>query len=726
MSFPQPQPPGMSAHTSLSFRQTPSALQQTSPLTLAVWPVSTLSTDPYSRPAAGRQTQHFSPLSRRKRSDFEAIVATAATGRPSIAYPVSRHPSFLSVVETMVQVCAAVGLLACCLLILGLCLDQKYFLLPWIIDTSVFIVVDFVYVMGSIINAHVNLEYDPETHSDIEFSMLHTVVFFSLALNVYAVLCVTAQFQEYMAGGGTAQARELPVRTSSVRFARKSSTHVLATCREDVELVEAGVHCSNSTRSERRTREPKVPQLPRRTVSFHRHPSDKRVHRIARKYSAVSAAGLAIQNELPTIHDNDMSNNTCNGAAPDEGSGGAMNFIAGYFNASEPTGSSVLSSSSCELDGPSVDNNAISIDMRSSDDMLAGSGKTSSCNTEVIMNIEVLHDSTKQPKLPRPVGLKRQNTLPITHRDRDALNFPVSTHTPNIRDSLCSPPMRRGSQFYYSNTQPLPVFTNLLSNSPQLASMTPEHAVPLQLLTDASELLDPPHRSLQLLTGPSEHLKLMENSSKHLPRLTDFPEPSTMLGNRSEPQPSSVCIIEPVSLPSFSYLSEPALRLPEPYVPVQMSQLESDPTECLLSLVTASQPNVPVLLDPSQSNYPNMSQFISILSESSPLLSDQSRATNFSSDPAESVPQFHNNYRPATLSAISSHGLQSPRSSTSNLSTEAIGGVQEGRHQHSNDRQCLDSGNDLVENHRLCEVSNNFALPREIEKVRINANLDIV
>lgn len=115
-------------------------------------------------------------------------------------------------------VCSCCGLICCILLLYGLCKDRRIFLIPWIIVIVATCFIDMAHSFYLFITASA---FDPTK------VMLYTLNFFLLCLNVermcyvvrwdqapiyglcpllqiYSVLCVISQYQEYMAGRGTA------------------------------------------------------------------------------------------------------------------------------------------------------------------------------------------------------------------------------------------------------------------------------------------------------------------------------------------------------------------------------------------------------------------------------------------------------------------------------------------------------------------------------------------
>ncbi|VVC32573.1 Protein of unknown function DUF4728 [Cinara cedri] len=109
----------------------------------------------------------------------------------------------------VVLVCAGFGILTCIVLLVGIYFDLRVLFVPWIFVMFLATIVD---VAHSIYLCIVDsVEFNPST------AILYTVDFFLIILNVYAVLCVISQYQELMAGRGTARF-EQTLRISPVRY----------------------------------------------------------------------------------------------------------------------------------------------------------------------------------------------------------------------------------------------------------------------------------------------------------------------------------------------------------------------------------------------------------------------------------------------------------------------------------------------------------------------------
>ncbi|XP_055931160.1 uncharacterized protein LOC129961658 isoform X2 [Argiope bruennichi] len=100
------------------------------------------------------------------------------------------------------KVLFGLGLLALCvsgmcvmssaLLLVGLCADNRTFLIPWLVCVS----------MATLLDVFLCIYLTAKDSSDPLHSLLFITDFFFSALNVYCLLCVISQYQEYTAGRG--------------------------------------------------------------------------------------------------------------------------------------------------------------------------------------------------------------------------------------------------------------------------------------------------------------------------------------------------------------------------------------------------------------------------------------------------------------------------------------------------------------------------------------------
>ncbi|CAH0402129.1 unnamed protein product [Chilo suppressalis] len=91
--------------------------------------------------------------------------------------------------------CSTLGLIACVLLIFGVYKDIKFMLLPWVVAMGLETLVEIINVIYLFYLQTLN--FNPIT------SFLFTLDFFIIVLNIYAMVCVISQFQEYLEGRGT-------------------------------------------------------------------------------------------------------------------------------------------------------------------------------------------------------------------------------------------------------------------------------------------------------------------------------------------------------------------------------------------------------------------------------------------------------------------------------------------------------------------------------------------
>ncbi|XP_059062996.1 uncharacterized protein LOC131855713 [Achroia grisella] len=108
--------------------------------------------------------------------------------------------------------CSTFGLLASAVLVIGIYTDKKYLLVPWIVAMILETTVEIINIMYLFY-----LQFVAPTHFNPVTSFLFTMDFFLITINIYAILCVISQYQEYSAGRGTA-ADESNDRIIAVQF----------------------------------------------------------------------------------------------------------------------------------------------------------------------------------------------------------------------------------------------------------------------------------------------------------------------------------------------------------------------------------------------------------------------------------------------------------------------------------------------------------------------------
>ncbi|XP_053971901.1 uncharacterized protein LOC128872843 isoform X1 [Hylaeus volcanicus] len=141
-------------------------------------------------------------------------------------------------INVTLLVCSCCGVVCSILLLYGLFKDQRVFLMPWIITVIATCLVDV---------AHSLYLFVAVSTLDPTKVMLYTLSFFLLCLNVYSVLCVISQYQEYVAGRGTAaddyeyrvsilrvsprkQERDKGRKVPAVRYATQPPTTTATSC----------------------------------------------------------------------------------------------------------------------------------------------------------------------------------------------------------------------------------------------------------------------------------------------------------------------------------------------------------------------------------------------------------------------------------------------------------------------------------------------------------------
>lgn len=95
----------------------------------------------------------------------------------------------------MLLICSCCGVLCSLLLLYGLLKNHKLLLIPWIIVIITTGITDLAHTLYLLI---ATLDLSPTK------VMIYTFSFFLLCLNIYSLLCVISQYQEYSAGRGTA------------------------------------------------------------------------------------------------------------------------------------------------------------------------------------------------------------------------------------------------------------------------------------------------------------------------------------------------------------------------------------------------------------------------------------------------------------------------------------------------------------------------------------------
>lgn len=120
---------------------------------------------------------------------------TQLPGSSSFLEPDFMSPTAIKL-SIALMISSSCGIFCCFLLVYGLIKDRRIFLAPWICATFVSSVVDvshFIYVT-----------FCRRPPFEPAVAMVLTLAFFLLCLNLYSLLCVISQFQEYSEGRGRA------------------------------------------------------------------------------------------------------------------------------------------------------------------------------------------------------------------------------------------------------------------------------------------------------------------------------------------------------------------------------------------------------------------------------------------------------------------------------------------------------------------------------------------
>ncbi|XP_050095975.1 uncharacterized protein LOC126577937 [Anopheles aquasalis] len=98
--------------------------------------------------------------------------------------------------NVLLLIFATLGVLSSVLVLIGLKMNNRALLLPWILVMIADLLVECAHFVYLIVIE--TLKFEPLT------AMLFTIDFFIMCLNIYCLLCVISQYQEYKAGRGQA------------------------------------------------------------------------------------------------------------------------------------------------------------------------------------------------------------------------------------------------------------------------------------------------------------------------------------------------------------------------------------------------------------------------------------------------------------------------------------------------------------------------------------------
>ncbi|XP_011313988.1 uncharacterized protein [Fopius arisanus] len=117
--------------------------------------------------------------------------------------------------NVILLICSCCGVVACILLLYGLLKDQRFFMIPWICSVITCSLVDISHTLYLFCSS--SLGFSPIS------ALVYTLDFFLLCLNIYSLLCVISQYQEYTAGRGRAS-DDCEHRIPAIRYAAQPTT----------------------------------------------------------------------------------------------------------------------------------------------------------------------------------------------------------------------------------------------------------------------------------------------------------------------------------------------------------------------------------------------------------------------------------------------------------------------------------------------------------------------
>ncbi|XP_066249973.1 uncharacterized protein [Euwallacea similis] len=120
-----------------------------------------------------------------------------------------------AVLAALIFAFSSCGIITSLILFIGISKDIKYLLIPWIFNMTFFTISDIIYVTHElIVNA---LKWNPIV------AIFVTMDFFLNTLNIYTLLCVVSQYQEYQAGRGRAIDDEI-MRVPNIQYSTTQPT----------------------------------------------------------------------------------------------------------------------------------------------------------------------------------------------------------------------------------------------------------------------------------------------------------------------------------------------------------------------------------------------------------------------------------------------------------------------------------------------------------------------
>ncbi|XP_037045480.1 uncharacterized protein LOC119080955 [Bradysia coprophila] len=117
--------------------------------------------------------------------------------------------------EILLVFIAGCGVVASVLLLIGLKVDRREFLIPWIFTIIAYLLIELAYFIYLLIM---------QFRFDTVAATIYTVELFNLCLIFYCLLCVISQYQEYRAGHGGATRHEL-ITQAHIQYIPPSTTN---------------------------------------------------------------------------------------------------------------------------------------------------------------------------------------------------------------------------------------------------------------------------------------------------------------------------------------------------------------------------------------------------------------------------------------------------------------------------------------------------------------------
>ncbi|XP_068244059.1 uncharacterized protein [Palaemon carinicauda] len=218
------------------------------------------------------------------------------------------HYSVIGYLGLVMLFLSLAGPFTCILMIIGLCCDIRFMLLPWLLDAVLVIIFDLIYVAYVFHQEYMNM--------DSVKALTFTLEFFLLVLNVYTVLCVTSQYQEYVDGRGTASDEGSSRSPPIIHHSRRSTLNSgMDSTRRSVTFLEQGIlnNGISPTHNSNVSRAPSIVKkaglwgdktiVDSETNSYHfSRPNGTRLSRSAKKH---------VQFPAETIEETELSEENC-------------------------------------------------------------------------------------------------------------------------------------------------------------------------------------------------------------------------------------------------------------------------------------------------------------------------------------------------------------------------------------------------------------------------------